>query len=313
MLIWQKISKRFGHKVVAHDLDLQVAAGEMVAILGASGSGKSTLLNIAAGLVAPDSGHIFDHDQDITAMAPEKRRFALMFQDYALLPHLNVWQNVAFGLRMQGMAKAPARKAAEEMLQQVGLAHAAMEPVTTLSGGEKQRVALARALVIGPRALLLDEPFSALDTTLRGDLQRLTQRLLSQQHCPSVLVTHSPAEAFALADRICLLRDGQWVQKGDAVTLLTRPRDAWVARLLGCDNVRDDCYIPQNALKLDTKAGTPTLIQAVSLRADACVASVVHAHYGALNWWLPLQERLPVAGEYWPLTILPEHIVHFQA
>lgn len=311
MLIWQQISKRFGDKVVADKLDLQVADGEIVAILGTSGSGKSTLLNMAAGLVMPDSGRILDHGQDITAVAPEKRRFALMFQDYALLPHLNVWQNVAFGLRMQGMAKSQARKAAEGMLQQVGLAQAATEPVTILSGGEKQRVALARALVIKPRALLLDEPFSALDTTLRGDLQQLTLRLLQPQ-CPTVLVTHSPAEAFALADRICLLRDGQWVQQGDATTLLTRPRDAWVARLLGCDNVREDCYIPQSALMLDKVAGVPTEIHAVTWRANVCVVRIMHAHYGALNWWLPLQEHLPVVGERWPLTFIPEHIVHFQ-
>lgn len=313
MLVWQQINKSFGTKAVARNLSLEVGDGELVAILGQSGSGKSTLLNMAAGLVQPDSGRILYDRQDITDWAPEVRGLALMFQDYALLPHLNVWQNVAFGLRMRRMGKRQARQQAQDMLAKVGMAHVAEQPVTVLSGGEKQRVALARALVIEPRALLLDEPFSALDTTLRTSLQQLTLRLLRQQRCPCVLVTHSPAEAFRLADRIFLLRDGEWMQHGDAATLLTRPRNAWVARLLGCDNVSERCYIPQSALLADEQQGTEVSVLAVILQSDACVLQVQHPHYGALNWWRPLQDAIPAVGDTLKLRVLTDEVVFFDA
>lgn len=312
MLIWEGISKRFGTKVVARHLDLQVAAGELVAILGKSGSGKSTLLNMAAGLVSPDQGRIIFQQQDITTTPPEKRRFALMFQDYALLPHLNVWQNVAFGLRMHGVNKNAARQQAEAMLAEVGMADAMTQSVLELSGGEKQRVALARALVIRPRALLLDEPFSALDTSLRANLQQLTRRLLRTQHCPSVLVTHSPNEAMALADRIFLLNEGQWVQQGSAETLLTKPNSAWVARLLGCDNVHENYYIPQQALIEDNVNGMEVPVLSVSLRTDVCVIQVQHNQFGILNWYLPLSTKLPLVGQQLKLRVLPEQVVYFK-
>jgi ABC-type Fe3+/spermidine/putrescine transport system ATPase subunit len=311
MLSWQQINKKFADKVVAADLSLRVADGELVAVLGESGSGKSTLLNMAAGLVKPDSGKIFINDADVTFLQPEQRRIGLMFQDYALLPHLNVWQNVAFGLRMHGVSKTHARQQALQLLAEVGLAEAATQPVRVLSGGERQRVALARALILQPQALLLDEPFSALDTTLRASLQQLTLHLLRQQKCPAILVTHSPLEAFALADRICLLRHGRWVQQGKAAELLARPVDAWAARLLGCDNVCDTCYIPQNALQYDPQNGVQVQVTEVCLTARLYDVQLLHPQYGILRWWLPIHQAVNT-GDWLPLTVQRERIIFFQ-
>lgn len=311
MLSWQQVHKKFAGKVVAEGLSLQVADGELVAVLGESGSGKSTLLNMAAGLTKPDSGKILINDTDVTFLQPERRRIGLMFQDYALLPHLNVWQNVAFGLRMHGVSKSSARQQAQQLLTEVGLAEAATQPVGVLSGGERQRVALARALVLQPQALLLDEPFSALDTTLRASLQQLTLRLLRQQKCPTVLVTHSPLEAFALADRICLLRYGRWVQQGKISELLAQPADAWAARLLGCDNVSDTCYIPQNALQYDRQNGVQVQVIEVGLTARLYDVKLLHPEYGVLRWWLPLHQAVN-AGDWLPLTVRREQVVFFQ-
>ncbi|WP_239366472.1 ABC transporter ATP-binding protein [Snodgrassella communis] len=311
MLSWQQVHKKFAGKVVAEGLSLQVADGELVAVLGESGSGKSTLLNMAAGLTKPDSGKILINDTDVTFLQPERRRIGLMFQDYALLPHLDVWQNVAFGLRMHGVSKSSARQQAQQLLTEVGLAEAATQPVGVLSGGERQRVALARALVLQPQALLLDEPFSALDTTLRASLQQLTLRLLRQQKCPTVLVTHSPLEAFALADRICLLRYGRWVQQGKISELLAQPADAWAARLLGCDNVSDTCYIPQNALQYDRQNGVQVQVIEVGLTARLYDVKLLHPQYGVLRWWLPLHQAVN-AGDWLPLTVRREQVVFFQ-
>ncbi|MCO6521690.1 MAG: ABC transporter ATP-binding protein [Snodgrassella sp.] len=311
MLSWQQVHKKFAGKVVAEGLSLQVTDGELVAVLGESGSGKSTLLNMAAGLTKPDSGKILINDTDVTFLQPERRRIGLMFQDYALLPHLNVWQNVAFGLRMHGVSKSSAREQAQQLLTEVGLAEAATQPVGVLSGGERQRVALARALVLQPQALLLDEPFSALDTTLRASLQQLTLRLLRQQKCPTVLVTHSPLEAFALADRICLLRYGRWVQQGKISELLAQPADAWAARLLGCDNVSDTCYIPQNALQYDRQNGVQVQVIEVGLTARLYDVKLLHPQYGVLRWWLPLHQAVN-AGDWLPLTVRREQVVFFQ-
>ena len=168
MLELKHLRKALGQRVLLDDLSLTIAPGQWVALLGPSGCGKSTLLRILAGLEAPDSGTVLMDNQDITTMAPERRRFALMFQDYALFPHLDVQDNVAFGLVEQGMKKRDAQAQAQTMLARFGLAAQTRQRVWTLSGGEQQRVALARALVTAPRVLLLDEPFAALDADLRS-------------------------------------------------------------------------------------------------------------------------------------------------
>jgi iron(III) transport system ATP-binding protein len=192
-----------------NDVSLQVPRGQTVALLGASGSGKSTLLKIIAGLEAPESGSVWLDGQDITAWPPERRRLALMFQDYVLFPHLNVQDNVAFGLVEQGVPRAQARERANGLLQRFGLAGRGRDPVATLSGGEQQRVALARALITEPQALLLDEPFSALDAERRDSLRAEFAQRIAEHGIRAVLVTHDEAEARAMATTAWRLQEGQ--------------------------------------------------------------------------------------------------------
>jgi ABC-type Fe3+/spermidine/putrescine transport system ATPase subunit len=191
-----------------NDVSLQVPRGQTVALLGASGSGKSTLLKIIAGLEAPESGSVWLDGQDITVWPPERRRLALMFQDYVLFPHLNVQDNVAFGLVEQCMGRAAAREKAQALLQRFGLGGRGAERVDTLSGGEQQRVALGRALITQPRALLLDEPFSALDAELRVSLREEFALHIAEHGMRALLVTHDEAEARAMASAAWRLQGG---------------------------------------------------------------------------------------------------------
>jgi ABC-type Fe3+/spermidine/putrescine transport system ATPase subunit len=214
MLELQALHKTFrepagGDWVLAAGLDLQVARGETVAVLGPSGSGKSTLLKMIAGLEAPDAGRILFDARDLAGVPPERRGFALMFQDFALFPHLDVQDNVAFGLIEQGQRRTPARERAREMLDVFGLLAHARQQVWTLSGGEQQRVALARALITAPRLLLLDEPFSALDAELRASLRDEFAQRIAAAGMTTVLVTHDAAEAQVMAQRGFRLVAGQ--------------------------------------------------------------------------------------------------------
>ncbi|ULJ60278.1 ABC transporter ATP-binding protein [Wielerella bovis] len=251
MLQLVHIYKSFQHKTVAHDISFTVANGSITAILGASGSGKSTLLNMIAGLTHADSGDIVLDNVSQKNRQPENRHVAMMFQDFALLPYLNVWQNVAFGLRMRGVDKASARHTAQQLLSEVGLDKMAERQIDALSGGEKQRVALARALAGEPKILLLDEPFSSLDTTLRTQLQTLTRDLVRRKNIPALLVTHDPAEACFMADTLALMAEGKLLQLDTPDAILARPIDARAARLLGCWNVSDAHYVPPDAVRVD--------------------------------------------------------------
>ena len=212
---WQPYAPRHAApRVLLQDLTLQVRPGETAALLGPSGSGKSTLLKIVAGLEPPESGRVLFAGQDITHTPPERRGFALMFQDFALFPHLNVQDNVAFGLVEQGQRKAEARAQAVAMLERFGLQAYAKSKVWQLSGGEQQRVALARALITRPRVLLLDEPFSALDAELRLQLRQEFAQRIAEFQMATILVTHDETEARAMGTRGYRLVDGalapQW-------------------------------------------------------------------------------------------------------
>ena len=195
-------------RTLAHQLSLSVSAGEVVAVLGPSGSGKSTLLKIIAGLELPDAGQVLFDGVDLATTPTHKRGFALMFQDFALFPHLDVLGNVAFGLIEQRVKAHEARQRARNMLGLVGLAALATQKVWTLSGGEQQRVALARALITQPR-LLLDEPFSALDAHLRAHLRQEFSQRIRTAGIATLLVTHDAQEARTMAARGFQLEDGQ--------------------------------------------------------------------------------------------------------
>lgn len=196
-------------RVLAHNLSLRVAPGQVMAILGPSGCGKSTLLKIIAGLEPFDSGSVCFNSIDLARTPPHKRGFALMFQNFALFPHLDVLGNVAFGLIERGLSQRSARQRALDMLHRFGLAATAAQKVWTLSGGEQQRAALARALITEPHLLLLDEPFSALDAHLRVQLRQEFSQHIAQAGIPTVLVTHDEQEARAMAGSGFRLQNGQ--------------------------------------------------------------------------------------------------------
>ncbi len=233
MLGVESIDVRFGEKRVLRDVTLTVGDGESMAVLGPSGSGKSTLLRAIAGLVPVKSGSITWAGEDITKTPTHLRGFGLMFQGYALFPHLDVFGNVGFGLRMANVPDGEMEKRVRAALELVGLNGFDRRSIADLSGGEKQRVALARTLAPEPRMIMLDEPLGALDRSLRERLMVDTRRILSDRGVTALVVTHDRDEAEALSDRIALLREGYIVQTGTLADILAHPVDEWVRGFLG--------------------------------------------------------------------------------
>lgn len=238
------ISKSYDGKTLVLDkLDLQISSGEMFFLLGPSGCGKSTLLRILAGLVEPDCGTISFDNTDISALPPEKRRAAMVFQNYALWPHLDVFENVAFGLRNAGVKGEELKKRVMESLELVRLADLAGRKVPSLSGGQQQRIALARALAVEPHLLLLDEPLSNLDARLRDAMRREISAICARRNQTALYVTHDRQEALSMADRIAVLKDGVVRQLGTPEELYNYPADRFCAEFLGDVNI-----IPGNAV-----------------------------------------------------------------
>ena len=227
MLQVQDLHVTIDNNNILSDVDLGVSDGEIVGILGPSGSGKTTLLRAIAGIIDPTSGAIYWDGENITHVPTHKRRFGLMFQGYALFPHLTVGENIAFGLEKGGDRQI------EEALAWVGMNGFSDRTVDDLSGGEKQRVALARTLAPRPLLVMLDEPLGALDRNLRGRLVTDTRALLKDREATAVVVTHDAEEADAICDRLALLREGRIVQTGTLSDLVAAPADAWVAEFLG--------------------------------------------------------------------------------
>ena len=236
LLELQSIAHAYDALPVLRGVSLQVASGEIVALLGPSGCGKTTLLRIVAGLERADAGQLLLDGVSIADTPPHRRGFGLMFQDYALFPHLDVAGNIAFGLQVQGRG-AVARTRVAELLELVGLRGYERRRIYELSGGERQRVALARALAPEPRLLMLDEPLAALDRTLRERLQDELRAILRAVGVAVLYVTHDQEEAFALADRIALLNAGRLEQCASPELLYRAPASAWVARFLGLSNL----------------------------------------------------------------------------
>jgi putrescine transport system ATP-binding protein len=231
------ITKRFGATLALDALDLDIADGEFFALLGGSGSGKSTLLRIMAGFETPDSGRLLLDGADIAATPPWARPVNMMFQSYALFPHLSVADNVAYGLRRAGVAKAETGARVAAALAMVGLAGFDRRKPHQLSGGQRQRVALARSLVMRPRLLLLDEPLGALDAGLRERTGFELRALQRETGAAFVMVTHDQEEALALADRVAVLDGGRIAQRGAPRAIYERPASRFVARFLGAANV----------------------------------------------------------------------------
>jgi ABC-type Fe3+/spermidine/putrescine transport system ATPase subunit len=227
------VTRRFGEFTAVDNLSFEVKPGELLALVGASGSGKTTTLRIAAGYEVADAGTVALGGRDITRVPPERRGFGMVFQHYALFPHMPVEQNVAFGLEARGANKIDRLVKARAALAAVGLEGAGGRAIQSLSGGEQQRVALARALVIEPRALLLDEPLSNLDPTLRQAMRDDLRAMLRRVGVPALFVTHDQEDAFAIADRIALLRRGKLLQAGTPEELYNAPISREVAAFIG--------------------------------------------------------------------------------
>jgi putative spermidine/putrescine transport system ATP-binding protein len=231
------LHKRYGANTLFTDIEFHAEQGELVTLLGPSGCGKSTLLRCLAGLTEVDRGSIVLAGQDITALSPQRRGIAMVFQSYALFPNMTVEQNVAFGLRMQRLARDEVRQRVTEALTLVELTGFAERYPHQLSGGQCQRVALARSLIVRPRLLLLDEPLSALDARIRRHLREQIRAIQQELGLTTVFVTHDQEEALTLSDRIVLMREGRIVQSGDAETLYTAPVDAFAAGFIGNYNL----------------------------------------------------------------------------
>jgi iron(III) transport system ATP-binding protein len=235
----QDVSKRFGPAVAVDHVTLEIAAGELFFLLGPSGCGKSTLLRMLAGFVVPDTGTIHFGDERIDNVPPRDRNAAMVFQAYALWPHMTVADNVAYGLRVRSLPRKEIAARVERVLHMVRMDGFAQRRPTQLSGGQQQRVALARALVVEPRVLLLDEPLSNLDARLRDEMRQEIRRLHEETRLTMVYVTHDQKEALTLADRLAVMERGKLVQVGDPREVYDRPATRFVAQFLG------DCnFIP---------------------------------------------------------------------
>ncbi len=233
----REVSKAFGETPVLHGVSMDAADGQIVCLLGPSGCGKTTLLRIIAGLETADAGTVAFDGQDLAGVPVHQRGFGYMFQEYVLFPHRNVYENVAFGLRMAGALQEQIDRSVAEMLDLVDLQGYSQRQIHELSGGQQQRVALARSLAPRPRLLLLDEPLGSLDRTLREDLLIELRRILKQVGVTAVYVTHDQQEAFAIADRVLIMNAGRIEQEGPPLAVYRRPANRFVARFLGMHNL----------------------------------------------------------------------------
>ena len=260
MLEVHHIFKTYEGQPLLNDISFKVDTGETVCLLGASGSGKSTLLRIIAGLEEPDSGFVSFNDIDLTATPAHLRDFGLVFQDYALFPHLNVNENVAFGLTrsVRHLPEAEIAQRVANVLERVNLTGFGHRRVTELSGGEQQRVALARALATHPRLLMFDEPLGALDRALREDLLNELRSILHHTDIPAIYVTHDQEEALTIADRLLILHDGKIIREGRPAEVWARPESVFVARFLGLGNVIDGRVVSEE-WKVETRYGVFTV------------------------------------------------------
>ncbi|NOH01617.1 MAG: ABC transporter ATP-binding protein [Chloroflexi bacterium] len=249
MLELRNVVKSYEGKPLLTNISFTVSQGETICLLGASGSGKSTILRMIAGLEFPERGAILLNNLDLAQTPPHLRDFGLVFQDYGLFPHLNVFDNIAFGLKMRNVSVDEIKQRVSALLEQVNLSGFDARKVTDLSGGEQQRVALARALAPSPRLLMFDEPLGALDRSLKEDLLNEIRGILHKTKIPAIYVTHDQEEAFAIADRILVLHEGTIIRDAAPQEIWRDPQFAAVAKLLGIGNVIEGEVIAADKVK----------------------------------------------------------------
>lgn len=233
----QSLTKRFGQTIAVNNLNLDLQEGELIALLGPSGCGKTTTLRMIAGFEIADDGAVYLAGEDVTALPPERRNAGMVFQNYALFPHLSVFRNVAFGLEMRKVSKTAIKERVQSILDKVQLSDLGDRYPRQLSGGQQQRTALARALVINPSVLLLDEPLANLDAKLREEMRFYIRSLQQEFGITTVYVTHDQSEALVLADRIAVMKDGVLQQIDAPNDIYQRPLNAWVADFVGLTNL----------------------------------------------------------------------------
>jgi len=251
MLELRHVSKSFNQKNILQNISFKIKKGETICLLGASGSGKSTILKMIAGLEIPDGGQILFNKIDLASTPPHLRDFGLVFQDFNLFPHLNVFDNIAFGLKMRNENTQQIQLRVAALLEQVNLSGFEKRNISELSGGEQQRVALARALAPQPRLLMFDEPLGALDKSLKEDLLSQLRNILHKEKIPAIYVTHDAEEAFAIADRILILHDGVIIRDDTPEEIWKNPKYVEVAKILGIGNVVEGEVIAKNKVKTE--------------------------------------------------------------
>lgn len=249
------VRKSFGETVAVHSLSLEVEAGRFVTFLGPSGCGKTTTLRMIGGFEQADSGEIYVDGKAVTNLPPFRRNVSTVFQDYALFPHMTVLRNVEYGLRFRGVRARERKRFALAMLERVGLAEHAGKHPGQLSGGQKQRVALARALITEPKALLLDEPLSALDARLRQDMQLELKHLQEQTGTTFIYVTHDQEEALVMSDQIAVMNEGRVQQLGSPEEIYQRPSSLFVARFIGRCNFLSASWVSPKGRMIELEGG----------------------------------------------------------
>ena len=230
MIELKNVKKSYDGTVVLKNISLDIGEGEIVSILGPSGCGKTTLLNLILGIVDADGGRIIFNGEDLTDVPMEKRGFNIVFQDYALFPNLNVYQNITYGLRNR--PEISSREEVEELIRLLGLEEHLTKRIGQLSGGQKQRVALARTMVMKPRILLLDEPLSALDGVIKESIKDRIRTIAKEYNLTTIIVTHDPEEALTLSDRVMIINDGEIAQFGRPEEIIERPENNFVKKFI---------------------------------------------------------------------------------